>query len=181
MLNNALTVEYANKVIENMKIDSLTGLFRKDIFLEILKKEILFANREKEYTFSVAYLDLDNFKGVNDNFGHYSGDKVIEKLGSIIKKVIRGSDMGFRIGGDEFAIIFKNATNEEAKQVCQKIKVEFSSFEFIFNEKRVFNVGISIGIVQYNSENKLGFESLIEAVDEKLYDAKKNGRNQISY
>lgn len=181
MLNNALTVEYANKVIENMKIDPLAGLFRKDIFIELLKKEILFANRENNYTFSVAYLDLDNFKEVNDNFGHYSGDKVIEKLGSIIKNAIRGSDMGFRIGGDEFAIIFKNASNADAKKVCQKIKVEFSSFEFIFNENKVFNVGISMGIVQYNSENKLDFETLIIAVDKKLYEAKNNGRSQISY
>jgi len=180
MLNNALTVEYAKKVIDKMKIDELAGLFRKEVFLELLHKEVEYALRNEEYHFSLAYVDLDNFKGINDNYGHYSGDKVIEKIGFIIRNSIRGSDFGFRIGGDEFAIIFKAATKEEAKKVCQKIKVELNSYDFIFTKDKVFNVGISIGIVEYSKSKKLSFETLIEKVDEKLYEAKKSGKNQIS-
>ena len=179
MMNNALTLEYANKVIEEMKIDSLTKLFRKDIFEEILQKELAFAKRDNKYKISIAYLDLDNFKSINDNFGHYTGDKVLEKLGECINNDIRGSDIAFRIGGDEFAIIFKGATKQQAKNVCKKIKVDFTSFEFIFNEEITFSVGLSIGISEFLLEGKEDMQKLLESVDKKLYEAKNRGKNQI--
>lgn len=180
LLNNVLTVEIANKTIANLRFDALSKLLRKESFLEFLGKEIKYAQREQEHRFSIAYLDLDNFKYVNDNFGHYSGDKVIEKFGQIIKDSIRGSDIAFRIGGDEFAIIFKNATREDAKRVCQKIKIEFISNEFIFNKDIVFNVGTSIGIVEYDRELVRKCEDMIKLVDAKLYDAKNAGKNEIA-
>ena len=179
MMNNALTLEYASKVIEEMKIDSLTKLFRKDIFEEILQKELAFAKRDNKYNLSIAYLDLDNFKSINDNFGHYTGDKVLEKLGECINNDIRGSDIAFRIGGDEFAIIFKGATKQQAKNVCKKIKVDFTSFEFIFNEEITFSVGLSIGISEFLLEGKEDMQKLLESVDKKLYEAKNRGKNQI--
>lgn len=180
MLNNAVTIEYANNIIENMEVDALTGLFRKDIFEDILKKEMSLVSREENYYISLAFIDLDNFKGVNDNFGHYSGDKVIEKIGEMIRKNIRSSDIGFRIGGDEFAIILKNATKKQAKNVCKKIKVDFSSYEFIFNEEVTFSVGISIGISEFPHDSKQDMKDLLQSVDKKLYEAKNNGKNQIS-
>ena len=179
MMNNALTLEYANKVIEEMKIDSLTKLFRKDIFEEILQKEIAFCLRDRSDKISIAYLDLDNFKSINDNFGHYTGDKVLEKLGESISKDIRASDIAFRIGGDEFAIIFKNANKQQAKNVCKKIKVDFTSFEFIFNQDITFSVGLSIGISEFLLEGKEDMTKLLESVDKKLYEAKNRGKNQI--
>lgn len=179
MMNNALTLEYASKVIEEMKIDSLTKLFRKDIFEEILQKELAFAKRDNNHKISIAYLDLDNFKSINDNFGHYTGDKVLEKLGECINNDIRGSDIAFRIGGDEFAIIFKGATKQQAKNVCKKIKVDFTSFEFIFNEEITFSVGLSIGISEFLLEGKEDMQKLLESVDKKLYEAKNRGKNQI--
>ena len=179
MMNNALTLEYANKVIEEMKIDSLTKLFRKDIFEEILQKELAFAKRDNKYNLSIAYLDLDNFKSINDNFGHYTGDKVLEKLGECINNDIRGSDIAFRICGDEFTIIFKGATKQQAKNVCKKIKVDFTSFEFIFNEEITFSVGLSIGISEFLLEGKEDMQKLLESVDKKLYEAKNRGKNQI--
>ena len=177
MMNNAVTIEYANKIIDDMKLDSLTKLFRKDIFEELLKKEMALSKRDKNYSLSIAYLDLDDFKSVNDNFGHYSGDKVVEKLGEIIRENIRASDIGFRIGGDEFAIIFKNATKEQSKYVCQKIKDDFTTYQFIFNNEVTFNVGISMGINEYKNRDTL--EDFLQHVDKKLYEAKDKGKNQI--
>ncbi len=181
MLNNVITFEYANNLIDFMKIDSLCGLYRKDVFTDFLTKEMLYADRHSEYKICVAYLDLDNFKSVNDNFGHYSGDKVIEKFGLIVKEMIRSSDIGFRIGGDEFALIFKNTGKEEANKVCEKIRHALSSFEFIFSENKVFHVGMSIGIVQYDQKSGCDIKTLIQRVDVKLYDAKNNGKNQVSF
>ena len=179
MMNNALTLEYASKVIEEMKIDSLTKLFRKDIFEEILQKELAFAKRDNKYNLSIAYLDLDNFKSINDNFGHYTGDKVLEKLGECINNDMRGTDIAYRFGGDEFTIIFKGATKQQAKNVCKKIKVDFTSFEFIFNEEITFSVGLSIGISEFLLEGKEDMQKLLESVDKKLYEAKNRGKNQI--
>ena len=179
MMNNAVTIEYASHIINDMELDSATGLFRKDMFEELVKKEIAMAWRDKNYIFSVVYIDLDNFKNVNDTFGHYSGDKVIERIGESIRNDIRASDVGFRIGGDEFAIILKGATSVIAKKVAKKIKVDFSAHEFIFNDTTVFNVGMSIGIQEY--KDGMNYEMLIEHVDAKLYEAKEKGKNQISF
>ena len=180
MMNNAITIEYANKIIDDMQLDSLTQLFRKDLFEEMLKKEISYAKRNDGYYTSIVYIDLDNFKSVNDNFGHYSGDKVIEKMGKIIRKNIRGGDIGFRIGGDEFAIILRDANKQQAHNVCKKIKVDFTSYDFLFNENVTFSVGISMGIIDFSKESHEDSSALIKSVDAKLYEAKHRGKNQIS-
>ncbi len=176
MMNNAMTLEYANKMIGQMQLDNLTGLYRKDLFEDLLNKEISVALRHN-YDFCLLYIDLDDFKMINDNYGHYSGDKVIQSLGEIIRNAIRSSDLAFRNGGDEFAIILKGAKKEEAKKVAQKIKVDFSSLEFIFNEEKVFSVSLSIGINEF--DNTQSYADVIKFADEKLYEAKNQGKNQI--
>lgn len=179
MMNNAVTIEFANQVIENMKLDTLTQLFRKDLFEEILQKEIALVQRNHNYTMTVIYIDLDNFKQINDNFGHYSGDKVIEKVGQVIRQHVRVSDFGFRIGGDEFAVILKDATKEEAKMVSEKIKAGFTSYQFVFNDDVTFSVGMSIGVEEVVYRDNLDKKTILENVDWKLYEAKKRGKNQI--
>lgn len=179
MMNNAMTIEYAHKVIEEMRFDSLTGLYRKDVFEEIVKKEMALVWRDKSHTFTLIYIDVDNFKQINDTFGHYSGDKVLEKLGETIRHSIRASDMAFRIGGDEFAIVLKKSSQENGRKVAQKIKGDFGSLEFTFNDKTVFSVGLSIGVTEY--QDGITFEHFIGNTDKKLYEAKKRGKNQIAF
>ena len=179
MLNNAITIEYASKVISDMRIDSLTHLYRKDTFEDVIQKEISYANRNSNYCFSVAYLDLDDFKHINDEYGHYSGDKVLEMLGSLIQSNIRDSDYGFRIGGDEFAILLKKANKTQAHNICQKIQTEFNQVEFLFNESISFKCTCSIGIEEYTISNLQTYESFIQSVDDKLYQSKHKGKNQI--
>jgi diguanylate cyclase (GGDEF)-like protein len=180
ILNNALTVDYASQVIDHMKTDPMTGLFRKEIFKELLKKKIAFLKRNPDRIFSIIYLDIDDFKNINDRYGHYSGDKVIENLGKIIKKNIRASDLGFRIGGDEFAIILEDANLKNAQKVGKKILYEFAEAKYKFNEEINFNSTLSIGIVEVNDDKDLDEEKLIKEVDNKLYISKENGKNQIS-
>jgi diguanylate cyclase (GGDEF)-like protein len=181
MMNNALTLEYASNVIENMKIDTLTQLFRKDFFKDILEKELILIGRNHVAVMSIIYIDLDNFKEVNDHFGHYSGDKVIEKMGEIIRTTIRSSDYGFRIGGDEFALILRNADRMNALKVAEKIKTNFTEYDFVFTEDQTFRVGLCMGIVEQSGEShELSIDDLIQKVDDKLYEAKGNGKNSIS-
>lgn len=179
MMNNAVTIEYANKVIEDMRFDPMTGLFRKDFFQEVLSKDIALVNRHHEDFFSVIYIDIDDFKQVNDQYGHYSGDKVLEKLGEIIRNNIRASDMGFRIGGDEIALILKYASAKNAKMVAEKIKKKFSDFEFIFTNEVTFRVTLSMGVQQYSANSPATYEEFIQKIDQKLYTAKRQGKDRI--
>lgn len=180
MMNNAITLEYANKVIDDMKLDSLSQLYRKDLFEEILAKELSALGRIEGYKFSVVFIDLDDFKNINDTYGHYSGDKVIEKIGESIRKNIRASDFAFRIGGDEFALILKGTQKENAKKVASKIQADFSSYKFIFNDEINFSLTCSIGIIDQDNKSKSTVEMIHKEVDKKLYESKKSGKNKIS-
>lgn len=179
MINNTITIEYANKFIEQLKLDSQTKLFRKDVFEEILKKENLLVRRHENYSSCLVYIDIDDFKNINDNYGHHCGDKVIEKLGEFIRNTIRASDYGFRIGGDEFALILKHATSQQAKKVCEKIKLDFTEYSFIFNDTSSFRVSLSIGLSAFSKEDNFSVEQIIANTDKKLYQAKHLGKNQI--
>ncbi len=180
MMSNAITIEYASRIIEEMKLDSLTRLYRKDMFEELLRKEIAFANRDSDYGFCITYIDLDDFKHINDSFGHYSGDKVIEHLGQVIRENIRASDIGFRIGGDEFAVIFKQADLEDARHICERIHGKFASYEFTFTPDIKFRVGLSMGIIRYTLHDTNNIPEILERVDNKLYEAKNSGKNRIA-
>lgn len=180
ILNNALTMEYAKKALDDTKFDSMTKLFRKDSLDEMLKMELSFLKRNKDYKFSLVYLDIDDFKHINDDYGHYLGDKVIEKIGEIINTDIRLSDIGFRIGGDEFALILKNASAKNSNTVCEKILKGINEIDFIFNEQTQFKISLSAGIVEQNNENILNLEELKIQTDNKMYTSKRNGKNQIT-
>ncbi len=180
MMNNAITIEYANKVIDEMQVDALTGLQRKDMFGEFITQEIQkFKRKTDSSVFSLAIIDIDKFKNVNDTYGHYSGDQVLKDIGRIILKNIRSTDIGFRIGGDEFAIIFKGATKEATQKVCRKIMEDLKDIDFVFNEKTTFKVTLSIGVMEYNLQNGDDWESFYKLADKMMYNSKESGRNQI--
>ena len=180
MMNNAITIEYANKVIDEMQVDALTGLQRKDMFGDFITQEIQkFKRKTDRDVFSLAIIDIDNFKSVNDTYGHYSGDQVLKDIGRIILKNIRSTDIGFRIGGDELAIIFKSATKEVTQKVCRKIVEDLKDIEFVFNEEIKFKITLSIGITEYNSQSNEEWETFYKQADNLLYEVKRSGRNQI--
>jgi diguanylate cyclase (GGDEF)-like protein len=145
-MKDTLTVEYANNIIKKMKLDSLTQLYRKDLFEEILNKELKSQRSNDDYNYlSIVFIDIDDFKLINDKYGHYTGDKVIEKFGEIVKKNIRSSDIGFRIGGDEFAILLKNANADIAKKVALKIS----------HDSIIKNVDKKLYISKKNGKNQI--------------------------
>ena len=179
MMNNALTIEYANRVIDDMKLDQLTLLFRKEMFETMVVKEMAMAARDPQYGFSVAFFDLDDFKLVNDAHGHFCGDRVLEVLGKTIRKHTRLEDMAFRIGGDEVAILLKNADAAAARRICERIKDEFTRYDF-GNEACVpFSASVSIGINEYRHGDRKPFEIFFKELDRNLYTAKNAGKNRI--
>ena len=181
MMNNAITIEYANKVIDEMQVDALTGLQRKDMFAEFITQEIQKLKRKSDSkVFSLAIIDIDNFKSVNDTYGHYSGDQVLKDIGRIILRNIRSTDIGFRIGGDEFAVIFKSATKEASQKVCKKIMEDLKDIDFRFNEEITFKITLSIGIMQYDIQSADDWKSFYKKADQIMYKSKTSGRNQIN-
>ncbi|MBE6862583.1 MAG: GGDEF domain-containing protein [Ruminococcus sp.] len=154
------------------RCDQMTGFFNHRTFYELLNEKI------KEYDgnsrFSLIVLDIDNFKRVNDRFGHASGDKIILKAVDIIKENIRSSDSAFRYGGEEFAVIISDAGEDTAAKIAVRIVNSFynrkNGFEFN-NEK----FSISAGTAEYSGGSA---EEFFNRADAALYYAKNHGKNQ---
>ena len=133
--------------------------------------------KRRHYPLSVAILDIDNFKQINDAFGHEKGDEVLRTLGYIIKSTIRNSDFAIRYGGEEFLIIFPHTTKKEALKSLERIKERFSNTRFGIDRKVTF----SAGIADYPSDvkNLTNLDILIRIADHRLYRAKGTGKNKI--
>lgn len=183
MMNNAITLEYAEKIIGDLRHDELSGLMRKGVFLEIVEKEIALFNRidkplSKDH-FSVLLLDLDNFKSINDEHGHYVGDEVIQQLGEAILNSIRKSDYAFRIGGDEFAVLLRYSPLKGATRIAQTIQTAFCGDALTIQSGKKLMVTLSIGVLDCTEVPNMNYKRLLNAVDQRLYKAKQNGRDQI--
>jgi len=156
------------------RIDPLTGVYNTRYFAELVSKEISRAARFSE-AFSFAYLDIDNFKNVNDNFGHDQGDQLLRMLTKVIKDNIRSIDIIARFGGDEFGILFLNTDSAQSYAVMNKI---FSVFRQNISAK--WKVTLSAGVVTYlTSPNSL--DEIVKAADELMYKAKKKGKDQAEF
>jgi diguanylate cyclase (GGDEF)-like protein len=124
----------------------------------------------------VTILDVDKFKHINDNYGHDFGDLVLSKLSSLLTKTTKGGDLIARWGGEEFVLILYGTTIDSAKALVEKIKKEFQSHLFSFDDKLV-SVTFSAGLANLNSKSQ--FELAIKKADQHLYEAKNSGRNLV--
>ncbi|WP_096085447.1 putative bifunctional diguanylate cyclase/phosphodiesterase [Agaribacterium haliotis] len=176
-LEKQLQESYA-KVKQLAERDALTGLANRHLFDESLKFTIA-NNRRADYKVALLLIDLDNFKYVNDNFGHDVGDLLLQRVVKRIHACLRGSELFARLGGDEFAISLGNLSSElEASRVAQRILLVLETpFEI---KGRSFTSGASIGIALHpdNGENA---EELVKHADIAMYRAKKKGKNQACF
>jgi diguanylate cyclase (GGDEF)-like protein/PAS domain S-box-containing protein len=157
--------------------DPLTELVNRVLFLDRLEHEISHARRSKQ-TIAVMFLDLDGFKGVNDELGHEAGDQLLIEFSKRVSALMRRSDTFARIGGDEFAVLLKDIKNEsDAEDVATKILQTMAS-EWIVDGKKV-TIGVSIGISLYPSE-EVDANGLLKKADQAMYEAKLGGRNRYS-
>jgi two-component system cell cycle response regulator len=158
--------------------DSMTGLYNFRHFLEALRQEIELAERSGE-PLSCIMLDIDNFKNVNDNFGHQVGDMVLKELARSVSISVRSSDIPARYGGDEFCIVLPKTDKSLALRLAQRLMKLFSGKEIRIPdmEKRV-KVTISIGIAAYPEDTR-SMDELMKMADEALYRAKSTGKNKI--
>lgn len=170
-------VERSRIVSSFMERDSLTGLLNHTKIKERLSIEVARANR-KESTLAFAMIDIDCFKGVNDIFGHLSGDRVLKSLSRLLKQRLRKTDIIGRYGGEEFAVILPDTDAIGAAKVLNEIRCGFAKVRQLAQDNHEFSVTFSCGVAafpEYGDAN-----SLNEAADKALYQAKRSGRNQLA-
>lgn len=157
-----------------MMRDSLTGLLNHTSFKERLRAEVSRAKRQNR-PLSVALIDIDFFKKVNDTYGHPAGDRVIKNLARLLKQRLRGADVIGRYGGEEFAAALPDTTGEMALRVLDGIRESFAAIAQQAGENH-FHTTLSCGIARGGGSDA---ETLIQHADEALYVAKHEGRNQV--
>lgn len=169
--------QLARKQIFNQSvlIDELTQVYNRKFLEDSLQRCLNDVKRSNTY-FSLAILDLDHFKKVNDTYGHLAGDQVLAGFAQFIKENIRSSDTVFRYGGEEFIILFPRATDLEAKEVLTRLLNEFSSMIFTENNES-FSVTFSAGV--YMVTKLKTSSSIIQTADQALYTAKERGRARV--
>jgi diguanylate cyclase (GGDEF)-like protein len=159
--------------------DSLTGLYNHRFFHEMIEKEMSRAERYQN-CFTLILLDIDNFKTINDTRGHKCGDIVLVTLARHLEKIIRQSDMGARIGGDEFAVLLPNMCQTDGEIFAEKLRSEIVPLGAEHDGARV-TLTISIGVGTYRPKDGIkSKEQLIDEIDKALYNSKAEGRNRVT-
>ncbi|MGI9343835.1 MAG: EAL domain-containing protein, partial [Gammaproteobacteria bacterium] len=156
--------------------DILTGLVNRREFENCLERALKSA-KARETSYALCYLDLDQFKIVNDTCGHNAGDALLSQLGALLKSKIRWRDTLARLGGDEFGLLLEGCTLEEAMRTAEVLREAIRDHKFTWDD-RSFTLGVSIGVVPISAANE-DVASLLTAADSAAQAAKEAGRNRV--
>lgn len=163
------------KIAEMSKVDELTRLSNRRYFMEVLEKEFERARRYKTEMVLVM-MDLDNFKKINDTYGHIAGDTVLSEIGKALRKHVRSNDVVGRYGGEELAVILPNTNQDSACMVYERFRKKVEEYCFKHGSDQ-FQITVSIGIASSNDSESP--KDLIAHADHALYQAKTTGRNNV--
>ena len=157
--------------------DMLTEVLTRRGFLTQAETlyNVIFRNRS---SLVFAYIDIDNFKHINDEYGHYGGDEVLKSFAAIVKNLTRESDLIGRLGGDEFALVLPDTDLEGAHHILDKIGLAVKNSPVLYQDQTI-NYAISIGVALFNQDNIVDLEELIKQADKALYRAKKSGKGRV--
>ena len=156
--------------------DDLTGLMNRPEFEQRLGALLASAQCEGS-AHGLMFLDLDQFKVVNDTCGHQAGDELLRQLGAVLRQSLRASDTLARLGGDEFGVLVYDCDKRRTAEIAEKLLQTVAEFRFVWHQ-RVFEVGISIGLVSVGRDSE-SVAALMSAADMACYAAKDAGRNRI--
>ncbi len=172
-----LEAQYHETIYRMTIIDGLTQINNKRYLMETLEREIPRARRHMR-PLSVVMFDIDHFKGINDNYGHLAGDYVLKELATLVKSRLRPDDIVARYGGEEFCALLPETALQGAGAIAEDLRRRVQERKFVFENEHI-PVTVSLGCSELNSE--MDVLMLIKAADEKLYDAKRGGRNRVCY
>jgi diguanylate cyclase (GGDEF)-like protein/PAS domain S-box-containing protein len=168
--------ELNRKLAYHASHDMLTQLVNRREFESRLERALKSA-RARETSYALCYMDLDQFKIVNDSCGHSAGDALLAQLGALLKSKIRWRDTLARLGGDEFGVLLESCTLDEAMRTAEELRETVSDYKFVWDE-RSFRLGASIGVVPITADND-DVAALLSAADSACAAAKEAGRNRI--
>ncbi|MDQ3280360.1 MAG: GGDEF domain-containing protein [Acidobacteriota bacterium] len=172
------TIRAREKIVNLADTDDLTGIWNKRYFRRQLPHEI-----ERSRTFNVPLslilFDIDEFKQINDSFGHVIGDVVLSELCGVVRESLRPTDILARFGGDEFAIILPHTDRGGATAVADRVLQKVNSLTIPTDEEGAIRCAVSIGVAEYD-RNDVSANDLIRRADERLYEAKRQGKNRYT-
>ncbi|WP_122874199.1 diguanylate cyclase [Campylobacter showae] len=175
-VNNLIeAMENINQIADFANKDFLTGVYNRRYFYDDMNEYVAYAEERAE-PYAVAMLDIDHFKEINDACGHDSGDRVLKTLAKKLIDETKNGDLIARFGGEEFCIVLKNVSNEEAVKFFVNLRANIASCNVQLKKEQI-NFTVSIGVAFSRSDYKL--DELLELADEALYRAKENGRNRV--
>ena len=175
-VNNLIeAMENINQIADFANKDFLTGVYNRRYFYDDMNEYVAYAEERAE-PYAVAMLDIDHFKEINDACGHDSGDRVLKTLAKKLIDETKNGDLIARFGGEEFCIVLKNISNEEAVKFFVNLRANIASCNVQLKKEQI-NFTVSIGVAFSRSDYKL--DELLELADEALYRAKENGRNRV--
>ncbi|MCU0236711.1 MAG: diguanylate cyclase [Acidobacteria bacterium] len=168
--------EYHAKLFDFAARDALTGLYNKRFIINELENYCRIARRSNR-AFSVIMLDIDDFKQINDRFGHLTGDEYLKRLAGLIRETLRDQDLAGRIGGEEFLVVLPETAIEGALQLAVRIRKNVEDFAITMQEQEI-RTTISAGVCQYERGLK-DVKELLDLADQAMYEAKKSDKNKV--
>jgi diguanylate cyclase (GGDEF)-like protein len=182
-----ILVDYAAIAIENAQdiaqiqlltiTDDVTGLYNARHLYTVLERELELARKESK-ALSLAFLDLDRFKQVNDLYGHLVGSEVLGNVGKCLRQICRSTDLCFRYGGDEFVIVMPGTTREEALKLARVVHKTLEQSKFRVKDDLEVNIGASVGVATYPGDGR-SVHAILGAADKRMYSVKASGRGRV--
>jgi diguanylate cyclase (GGDEF)-like protein/PAS domain S-box-containing protein len=158
-------------------MDSLTDLLNRRHFISLAQEETERSRNNRDH-FSLIMIDVDNLKKINDTLGHKMGDQVLQIFASTLRQSVRSGDIAGRVGGDEFIVLLPESDEMNAEKFAERLCQGLLTSP-IYSEKGRITVTASMGIAEFSGEDDLTLDELIERADQALYQAKRQGRNQV--
>lgn len=162
---------------EKVERDHLTMLYNRVGFCRLFPQMLKEAQAQAK-PLVVAMLDLDDFKRVNDQFGHQAGDEVLRSIAGLLRRVLRNNDVIFRFGGEEFVIVLPATDFEKARIPLERVQAQIAAEEFLPGK---LGLTVSIGAAEYCGHGPADPDELVRRADEAMYQAKKSGKNKIVF
>jgi diguanylate cyclase (GGDEF)-like protein len=168
--------ELQNKLQEQAHRDPMTNLYNRRYFHEVSSSIFQIVQRD-DHHISLIMIDIDNFKRINDTYGHAVGDEVIKKLASLLERNVRKSDIVSRFGGEEFVILLPSTDLKGAQKIASKIREAVEEILIVADES-VIRFTISLGLADIRSSDQ-NIEAILNRADKALYKAKESGKNRV--